>query len=116
LASLPSKHRWHSIGISLKAVRLCGVALLGFAMTRRNQFKTWSVFALECLLRLADITQPLLKPSLPWPIPILPREPISVIRAAIHFALKKNNLPIAHNHFLLSQYGKGKDCASLVLS
>jgi hypothetical protein len=116
LASLPSKHRWHSIGISLKAVRLCGVALLGFAMTRRNHFKTWSVFALECLLRLSDITQPLLKPSLPWPIPILPREPISVIRAAIHFALKKNNLPIAHNHFLLSQYGKGKDCASLVLS
>jgi hypothetical protein len=50
---------------------------------------------------------------LPWPVPILPREPISVIRAAVHFALKKNKLPVAHNHFLLSQYAKGKECASL---
>jgi len=113
LASLPSKHRWHSIGISLKAVRLCGVALLGFAMTRRNQFKMWSVFALENVLRLSDITQPLLEPSLPRPVPILPREPISVICAAVHFALKKNTLPVAHNHFLLPQYAKGKECASL---
>jgi hypothetical protein len=83
-------------------------------MTRRNQFKMWSVFALEYLLRLSDITQPLLEPSLLGPVPILSREPISAIRAAVYFALKKNKLPVAHNHFLLSQYAKGKDCASLV--
>jgi hypothetical protein len=82
-------------------------------MTPRNQFKMWSVFALENVLRLSDITQPLLEPSLPRPVPILPREPISVICAAVHFALKKNTLPVAHNHFLLPQYAKGKECASL---
>src|SRR5262245_1428796 len=71
-----------------------------------------SVFTLEYGLCLADITQPLLKPSLLWPVPILPGEPISVIRAAVYFALKKNELPVAHDHFLLPQYAKGKECAS----
>jgi hypothetical protein len=101
------------MGISLKTVRLCDFTSFVLATTRRNQFKTWSVFARKYVLRLSDITQPLLEPSLLWPVPILPREPISVICAAVHFALKKNTLPVAHNHFLLSQYAKGKECASL---
>jgi hypothetical protein len=84
--------------ISLK----CDFALLIFAMAWRNQFKMSSVFALDCLLRLSDRTQPLLKPSLPWPVPILAWEPIAVVRAPVYFALKKNKLPIAHKHLLLS--------------
>lgn len=91
----------------------CDFALLIFAMARRNQFKMSPVFALECLLRLPDRTQPFLKPSLPRPVPILAWEPIAVVRPPVHFALKKNKLPIAHNHLLLSHYENGKECASV---
>jgi hypothetical protein len=98
LASLPVKHRWHSIADLLNAIRLRGFLLFGFGIPR-NQLKTWSVFGLDYVMPLSDITQPLLEPGLLWPAPVLPREPISVIRAAIHFALKKNELPIAHGDF-----------------
>jgi hypothetical protein len=101
------------LSISLKGVRLCDFPSFVFATARRNQFKMWSVFAMEYVLRLSDIPQPLLEPSLPWPVPILPWEPIAVICASVHFALKKNNLPVAHEHFLLSPYANGKECASL---
>jgi hypothetical protein len=60
---------------------------------------------------LSDMTQPLLEPGLLWPAPVLPREPISVILAAIHFALKKNKLPITHGDFSVCTYVKGKECA-----
>jgi hypothetical protein len=85
--------------------------LFGFGIPRRNQLKTWSVFGLGYVMPLSGITQPLLEPGLLWPAPVLPREPISVIRAAIHFALKKNELPIAHGDFSFCNYAKGKECA-----
>jgi hypothetical protein len=94
--------------ISLKGVRLCDFPSFVFATARRNQFKMWSVFALEYVLRLSDIAQPLLEPSLPWPVPILPWEPIAVIRAAVHFALKKNKLPANHKRFSFRDKEKAK--------
>ena len=41
----------------------------------------------------AKFTQPSLKPSLLGPHPILPDQSISVIYAAVNFALSKNKLP-----------------------
>ena len=83
-------------------------------MTPRNQFKMWSVFALEA--RVASFGYNAAAPETKFACgqSQFCRGSLSpVIRAAVHFALKKNTLPVAHNHFLLPQYAKGKECASL---
>jgi hypothetical protein len=43
------------------------------------------------------IAQPILKPSLFRPIPVLGDEAISVIEATVDFALTENKLPGTHN-------------------
>src|SRR6266545_8038983 len=69
--------------------RCCRLELLGARLPR-----LFGVFANAS----TKFTQPGLKPSLLGPHPILRDRSISVIYAAVNFALSKNNLPESHSH------------------
>src|SRR5262245_36676537 len=49
-----------------------------------------------------EIIQAFLKPSPPWPIPVLRWEAISGVGAVVHSALQKNQLPRSHEYSSIS--------------
>src|SRR5262245_19168836 len=67
----------------------CGRLLLIHFVGLRMLLGSFPSFATE-------IIQTFLKPSPPWPIPVLRREAISGVRAVVHSALQKNQLLRSH--------------------